>query len=128
MAVEESLNKNLYKIELGLLKIIPMLLAGIYLANSILSYLGIDIILLSAFGGMSVLPLLFLYITSYCFRFCEYHRMFLHYILFNDIINYIDYLYSIPISDKHLFVLHIISAGVFLFIILYLKLKVCKMQ
>lgn len=126
MAAEESLSKALYKIELGLLKMIPMVIAGLYLANSVLSYFGIDLLIFSILGGMSLLPLLFLYITSYCFRFCEYHRMFLHYIVLNDIINYIDYYYGIPVSDKSMFVFHIIMAGIFLFIILYLKFKICR--
>ena len=79
MAVEESLrSKTLYKIEIGLLKIIPMILAGIYLSNTILSYfLNIDLIVLSYIGGISLLPLIFLYLSSYVFRFCIYHRVFL---------------------------------------------------
>lgn len=125
-AKEESLSKSLYKIELLALKIIPMLIAGLYLANSVLSYFGVDIIIFSLFGGMSILPLVFLYITSYTFRFCAYHRMFLHYVLVCDVLNYVDYYYGIPLSDKHLFVLHMILAGLFLFIILFLRMKVCK--
>lgn len=124
MTTEEGLNKDLYKIALGLLKIIPMLIAGMYLANSVLSYFGIDWTIFSILGGMSLLPLLFLYITSYCFKFCAWHRMFLHYIVVVDVINYIDYLWGIPITNKQLFIGHIILAGLFLYIILYLK--ICK--
>ena len=36
--------------------------------------------MLSYVGGISVISLIFLYLTSYMFRFCKYHRMFLHYI------------------------------------------------
>ena len=58
-----------------------MLLAFITLLNSILSYFNIDLVILSYIGGVSLIPILFIYITSYTFKFCEYHRMFLHYIV-----------------------------------------------
>lgn len=125
MGVEESSlrNKDLYKIELYLLKVMPMLLAAIYLINTVLSYYDIVLPALSYIGGLSFIPLLFMYISSYVFRFCSYHRMFLHYIVINDLINLIDYYYTLPISDWELFILHMSIAGISLFIILYLYVK-----
>lgn len=123
-AEENSLrNKSLYKIELYLLKVMPMLLAAIYLINTVLSYYDIVLPALSYIGGLSFIPLLFMYISSYVFRFCSYHRMFLHYIVINDLINLIDYYYTLPISDWELFILHMSIAGISLFIILYLYVK-----
>lgn len=116
-------NKDLYKIELYLLKVMPMLLATIYLVNTVLSYYDIIIPVLSYIGGLSFIPLVFMYISSYVFRFCSYHRMFLHYIVINDLINLTDYYYTLPISDWELFILHMSIAGVSLFIILYLYVK-----
>lgn len=116
-------NKDLYKIELYLLKVMPMLLATIYLVNTVLSYYDIIIPVLSYIGGLSFIPLVFMYISSYVFRFCSYHRMFLHYIVINDLINLTDYYYTLPISDWGLFILHMSIAGVSLFIILYLYVK-----
>lgn len=52
--------------------------------------------------------------------------MFLYYIGVVDIINYIDYYIGIPISDKWLLGIYLIVAGLFLFLILYLKFKVCR--
>lgn len=125
MAVEASLrSKNLYKIELYLLKIMPMLLAAIYLINTVLSYYDIVAPVLSYIGGMSFIPLVFMYISSYVFRFCSYHRMFLHYIVVNDLISIVDYYWELPISDWGLFVLHMSIAGISLLIILYLYVKV----
>ena len=118
-----SYNRTLYKIQLILLKIIPMLLAGCYLLDTILSYFYIDTPLFSILGGVSVFPLIFLYTSSYVFKFCEYHRMFLHYIVVNDILSWIDYSYKLPIDNFEYLILHIIIAGIFLFIILYLKMK-----
>lgn len=125
MGVEESSlrNKDLYKIELYLLKVMPMLLAAIYLINTVLSYYDIVLPALSYIGGLSFIPLLFMYISSYVFRFCSYHRMFLHYIVINDSINLIDYYYTLPISDWELLILHMSIAGISLFIILYLYVK-----
>ena len=116
-------NKSLYKTELYLLKVMPMLLAAIYLINTVLSYYDVIIPALSYIGGLSFIPLLFMYISSYVFRFCSYHRMFLHYIVINDLINLIDYYYTLPISDWKLLVLHMSIAGISLFIILYLYVK-----
>lgn len=125
MGVEENSlrNRDLYKIELYLLKVMPMLLATIYLVNTVLSYYDIVVLALSYIGGLSFIPLVFMYISSYVFRFCSYHRMFLHYIVINDLINLIDYHYTLPISDWELLILHMSIAGISLFIILYLYVK-----
>ena len=119
-------NKILYKIELYLLKIIPMLLALCNLTNTILSYFGIDVKLFTYIAGIGILPIIFLYISSYVFKFCSYHRMFLHYVVVNNVLCYIDYEYGIDISDKDYLSIHLIIAGIFLFIILKLRLKYGK--
>ena len=97
--VENLRSKLLYKIELRLLKIIPMILAFTALLNSILSYFNIDLYILSYIGGVSIFTMVFLYLSSYVFKFCEYHRMFLHYVVVTWIINTIDYYIGIPIND-----------------------------
>ena len=99
MAVAESLNKSLYKIELYLVKIMPMLYALLSLLNTVLSYLDIDCVILSYIGSVSFITLLFLYITSYVFNFCEYHRMFIHYTTVTWILNIIDLYIGIPVSN-----------------------------
>ena len=116
----------LYKLEILFLKIIPMVLAGCFLANTILSYFGIETEVLSYMAGIGILPLLFIYLSSFVFKFCVYHRMFIYYIFTNNIICFIDDKYGIPISCRSYLVLHLIVAAIFLFIILYLKFKLCK--
>jgi hypothetical protein len=113
----------LHSLEIKTIKVIPMLLALIAVANTTLSYFDIDVPLLSYLGGVSLFPLLFLYLSSYSFSFCEYHRMFLHYVILTWVLNIIDYYWGIPVSDKNLFLLYMIIAGIFLFVILYLYLK-----
>lgn len=117
------MDKLLYKITVIVLKILPMLLAFITLLNSILSYFNIDLVILSYIGGVSLIPILFIYITSYTFKFCEYHRMFLHYIVVTWIINIIDLYIGIPINDLKYLCLQMIIAGISLFLILYFYLK-----
>lgn len=76
-----------------------MILALTALVNAILSYFGIDLYILSYIGGVSIFTMIFLYLSSYVFKFCEYHRMFLHYVVVTWVINIIDYYIGIPIND-----------------------------
>ena len=119
-------NLRLHKITIGVLKIIPMLLALTTLLNQILSYFGIDLEVLGYIGGVSLLPITFLYLASYCFHFCNYHRMFLHYVVVCDILTLIDYYIGIPISSVLLLLVYLSIAGITLFIILYLHQKHVK--
>lgn len=96
-----------------------MVLALLYFINSILSYLMIDTEFISYI--QFILFVTFIYISSYSFRFCNYHRVFIHYIVFETIVNYVDYNYGIPFEFKSMIVLQTIIALIFLFIILYLK-------
>lgn len=121
MAAGASLNKPLYKIELYLLKVIPMIMAALHLASTTLFYFGIDPEILSYLGGVSFLTLGFLYLSSYVFKFCEYHRMFLHYVVVINLISIYDTYIGIPVTDGALFIINTSIAGIFLFIILYLK-------
>ena len=114
-----------YKLFLGFLKILPMVMAGMFLLNTVLSYFYIDWTILSYLASIGIIPWLFIMIASYLFHFCEYHRMFLWYIFVNNVLCWIDYEYTIPVSNKGLFLLHMIVAGVFLFLILYFHQR-CK--
>lgn len=118
--VENLNNKTLYKVFLLLLKVIPMLISFLMVLNTFLSYLYINAELLSIFGGVSFLTIVFLYISSYVFKFCNYHRMFIHYITVQWIVNLIDYYVRIPLSDSYFMLLGLTIFGIFLFIILYL--------
>lgn len=124
MVMEERLrSKLLYKIELFLLKIIPMLMAVCSACNSILSYFDIEVVIINYIGGVSLLPLIFLYLSSYVFKFCAYHRVFLHYLLFTDIINIYDYHIGIPLDNLEYLCLHMIVTVISMFIVLYLYMN-----
>ena len=126
MAREVALNKALYKLQLYTLKVIPMVMAFIFWLNTLLSYLDIDIELFTYIGGISFVTITYLYISSYAFRFCSYHRMFLHYILIIQLLEVYDLYVGIPVSELFNFILYQIISGVALFIILYLYVKYNK--
>ena len=116
-------SKDLYKVFIIILKYIPMIISFCYMLNTILAIAGIDFPLFSMLAGMSILTWIFLYVAAIVFRFCNYHRMFLWYILSSDVINTIDYYVDIPISDYNMFTINVALIGVFLFIILFMYVK-----
>ena len=124
--MEESLrNKRLYKIFLVVLKALPIAFALFAALNTVLSFLAIDLVILSYIGGVTFLSLLFMYLSSYVFNFCAYHRIFLDYAVINNIINVIDLYIGIPITDLGVLCVQMIILFVVLIIalILYLKKK-----
>ena len=125
MDAAEKLRKDriLYRYELGLLKILPILIALICFINTLLSLFGIDLTVLSYLGGVSFIPLAFMYLSSYVFKFCEYHRMFLHYVVLDNILSIVDLYVGISVNARIIVLIHIILFGICLFVILYLYLK-----
>lgn len=112
-----------HKLMIKVLKILPMLIALLYFINTILGYYGINMDIISLLSGVSILPLLFLYIASYALGFCNYHRMFLHYVAVSDFMLWIITFSEISISIYNTFFLLMVIAGIPLFIILYQWLK-----
>lgn len=115
----------MYKLEIICVKYIPILIAFIVLLNAILSFFDIYINELNYLAGTSLLTLIPMYISSYAFKFCEYHRMFIHYILAHKCLVAVDTYIWIPVSDFTMLLLYLVLAGIFAFIILYCHQK-CK--
>ena len=129
MTVEENSRLSNYeksKLFIGFLKILPMVLAGLFLLNTVLSYFDIDLPVISYIASVGFIPWLFIMAASYKLHFCEYHRMFLWYILVNNILCWTDMEFGLPISNWNFFVLHIIVAGFSLFLVLYFHQKCRK--
>ena len=120
------IDKDLYKLELSLLKCLPIMIALCYFINTVLSYFKIDFIFLSLIGGLSILPIIFILVSSFVFRFCIYHRLPIYYVIISDIINYYDLYVGIPLSNRLLFVINMIIAGIFIILIVISKAKICK--
>lgn len=133
MSVEERskrTNRKLYLVELCLLKWLPYLIALVYFTNTLFSLFSIDLPILSYIAGMSLISIAFMYISSYVFQFCVYHRLPLHYVVVNIILCSIDYYIGIPISLKEIIILHCCVFLLFIFIatLLYLKSKYEKVN
>ena len=56
-------------------KITPILIAFIHLINEIVGFLGFNDIPLNYIGGISLIPIIYLYYTSFVFKLCSYYRM-----------------------------------------------------
>ena len=118
VVVEKLRRSNLHKLLLLVLKYIPIVIALCYMLNTMFY-----IEPLSNIAGVSLLTWVFLYLASVVFEFCSYHRMFLWYILIDDILNIVDYYWNIPISTDNLIRIHNILAVITLFIVLVLYAK-----
>ena len=115
--MEAKLQNSIYKIELHWIKIIPMVIAALSFSDTLLSYLGYEGSTISYIVGLLVW--LFLYLSSFCFKFCRWHRMFLYYILVVGIINWYDYTYIIPLSLRPMIAIQLGLAVAFLALGLY---------
>lgn len=126
MAVVENLrSKFLYKVEILILKYIPFLIALIYFINTFLSLFNIEVVICSYIAGLSLLPWIFILLSSFVFRFCSYHRIPLYYILVNDIINIVDSYVGIPISNKWYIIIHL-CIFIACFITIFVLRKKCN--
>lgn len=124
MVVEERLrSKLLYKLFLASLKYIPVFIAISYILNTALYWFGIDLAVLSNISGMSLFTWLFMYIATYVFQFCEYHRLLLYYIILDDLINICDYYFIIPISVHLILSMHTILVGLLVITLLIIHVK-----
>lgn len=123
MDVVEKSRESKYKLLIIISKFIPMLTALCYMISTIFNCFDYNIEPLSNLGGMSLLTWIFIYLASVVFKFCSYHRMFLWYILVDDLVNIVDYYWNIPISIDNILMLHNIWIGVTLFIVLILYVK-----
>ena len=112
-------SKRLYKLVIIYLRIIPGLLAVCTFLDTLTQLLGYTIVLFSMIGGISFLTLAFLYMASYVFHYCKYHRMFLHYVLVNNILSFYEEQFGLPVSFNGLIAIFSVVACVFLFFILY---------
>ena len=117
------MNKISYRLFLFTLKAIPYVIALFYILFTVGCYFGIELNVIGYIASCSVLTWLFLYISSFVFKFCIYHRLPLYYILLNDLINTVDVYIHLPISTYSFFLLYIWLTGVFILLYIYLRVK-----
>ena len=111
---KENINKNLYKLTIITLKFLPIVMASAFMISNIIHITIIQII--CHIIGINVAQFLFIYLTSYAFKFCNYHRIFIHYLVLIETINVIDWYIGIPVSDKAMQITHIVISVVFIVI------------
>ena len=119
--MEEMLNKKTVKIFVLVTKYLPMLIAIIHFLNTTISFFYGNDIPLNYLGGVSLLPVLYLYLASYTFKLCEYYRMFLHYIVICNLLSIYDFYIGVPLTDVNFYLLFILITIITMFVVIYLK-------
>lgn len=100
------LNKDLYKVDLFLLKLLPVIMVISHIIASygaifkVVSGAAIIIQIVSHYLGLVIAPIAFMYISSHVFQFCNYHRMFIHYIAVIELMNVTNWYFRIPITNE----------------------------
>ena len=84
-------SKNTYKVTIYLLKVLPMIMVFAYLLMLCCFYYAPKCVIIPHLLGTVFAPLAFIYITSYVFRFCAFHRIFIHYYAFISVLNVSDH-------------------------------------
>jgi hypothetical protein len=124
MDVEERLKRNnLHKLLILAIKYTPLVIALCYMLNTIFAWMGFYFEPLSNIAGMSLITWIFTYLATIVFKFCIYHRIFLWYILVDDMLNIIDYYCVLPITDSQVLRLHNSIIGLLLFTLLIIYVK-----
>jgi hypothetical protein len=96
----QIIDKRKHKLLIFTLKILPAIMADSYVIEMISIFLGFGTQVLVNFIGMIVAPILFMYLASYVFKFCEYHRIFIHYILILEILTTIKWYYPVIVTSQ----------------------------
>lgn len=109
---KENINKNLYKLTIITLKFLPIVMASAFMISNVIHIAIVQMI--CHIIGLNIAQFLFIYLTSYAFKFCNYHRIFIHYLVLIETINAIDWYIGIPISDKAMEITHIVISVVFI--------------
>ena len=103
-----KLSVNNHKILLILLKYLPVALGVEYFLATVLQYFDVEVGYLSYGFYIGLVPLIFIFVCSYVFKFCEYHRIYLYYIILNEVMNIINYNVELNITDTAFIRIHII--------------------
>lgn len=107
-------SKYLYKFTLATIKVLPMVLVISYILMFILANTFEKYVVIPHLLGTVVAPLTFLYLVSYLFRYCYFHRMFIHYYAFIELLNVSDYYGCVPLSDTCIQWFHDIVSIIFI--------------
>lgn len=118
-----TLKRSLHRLLLICVKYLPILISFFYLLNVVLYCCGVDTCVISIISGTSILTLVFMYICSALFKFCFYHRMFIHYILLNNVLNITLDVLCVSEDVTKVLTYNLILLGFCLFLIIYSYVK-----
>lgn len=99
-------SKEVYKITIYFLKVLPMIMVFAYIAMLGCFHYAPKYVAIPHLLGTVGAPLAFIYITSYVFRFCAFHRIFIHYYAFISILNVSDHYFHPYFNDNIITALH----------------------
>lgn len=112
----------LRKLLILLIKYIPVIQMMGMLFNNLLYYFDINnniVYNLDFILGNSIITTILLYVCSYIFKFCKWHRIIITANFINILIAQIDILFVIPISDLMLLIIYYIISIIFIIIATY---------
>lgn len=105
-------------------QILPLILSIIIIVHSIIYFLlEEELRVFSLIGGSSILAILYLWIASWCFRFCFYQKIFLYYLSIIQVLNMIDEYYTLPINTYNYYMVSYITFGCTIMLYAILKFK-----
>ncbi len=113
----------MHKFFLIILKFTPVVIAIIYFINSVLSCIGLDLIVIPTVFYLSPTSALFILCASFTFKFCIWHRLPIYYSLVLQIINTIDYYSPVVFSNNVMLYVYLLITIVFILIGMYFKNK-----
>lgn len=120
--MEAKLNKSLHKAVILCIKYFPILFSILNTLFNILWIIDIEFWIIGYFGYTSILVIFFLYLVSYSFKFCKWHRMPIHYLLISNIINIVDNIFPTLLLNQELLITISILFIIFTCLTLYFKL------
>ena len=82
----KTIDKNFYKIFITIIKYVPITLLCMFVIGCLLNLVNIPTFIISCIGGTSLISLGLLYMLSYIFRFCNLHRLPLHYVTISNML------------------------------------------
>lgn len=111
----------LNKLLLVLLRIIPTLIAACFIAGSLGYYYNYNGVI--ANYVMTILLIIFLYVASYRLRFCEYHRIPLHYYVVGNCVAFYDDYFGLPVGDVYYGFIQLSIFMIFVLLYIYFRFR-----
>lgn len=99
-------SKSVYKVTVKFLKLLPMIMVLSYFTMLGLSFVADRYVVIPHVLGTVIAPLVFIYLISYVFRYCTFHRLFIHYYVFIQLLNVIGHYHWLPTDGETTTLIH----------------------